>query len=106
MRTETLSSWRPPARNDRFPTVYFNHSDIVLDPAIFDAIAKSGFLKQQIGVVERTQYRSRTDRFTFLGTNGKRTYLARFKPGNNLPEKSDQLQYVDRRPFDFRWFVT
>jgi hypothetical protein len=106
MRTETIVFMaiacavgaQEPEQNDRFPTVYFNHSDIVLDPAIYDAIAKSVFLKEEFGVVERTQYRSQTDSFTFLGINGKRTYLALFKPGNNLPENQINFNmWIDDR---------
>jgi hypothetical protein len=98
MGTACALGAQDPERNDRLPAVYFNHSDIVLDPAIYDAIAQSEFLKEEFGVVERTAFRSPTDSFTFLGVNGKRTYLALFKPSKERPENQINFNmWVDDR---------
>jgi len=76
------------ASKEQLPPVYFNHSDIVLDPALYGEIAKSDFLKEEFSYfAEPTVYRSDTDSFTFLAVTGKRTYLAIFKLGiTRLPE--------------------
>jgi hypothetical protein len=63
------------------PPVYFNHSDIVVYPAIYDALAQSKFLKDEFSFFrETTVRRTSTNGYTFLGVNGKRTYLSIFKP--------------------------
>jgi hypothetical protein len=71
------------------PPVYFNHADIVLDPAVYDAIAQSPFLKEQQFSVfgEHTIRRPRpsgdgTYSYTSLGLSGEQTYLAFFKFGH------------------------
>jgi hypothetical protein len=63
------------------PPVYFNHADIVVDPAIYDALAQANFLKDEFsGFREITVQRTSSNGYTFLGVFGRRTYLSIFKP--------------------------
>ena len=69
------------------PPVYFNHADIVLDPAAFEAIGQAVFLKEKFSnVSESTGSRRPTDGVPVINIAGKRTYLAIFKPAERLPE--------------------
>src|SRR5277367_4167712 len=63
------------------PPIYFNHSDIVVDPALYDALAQSKFLKDEFSFFrETTVQRTSTNGYTFLGVSVRRTYLSIFKP--------------------------
>ena len=68
------------------PLVYFNHADVVLDPAVYDAIAQSQFLKEQFSYFSESTVRRDNGggivSYTFVGISGRQTYLAIFKPGN------------------------
>jgi hypothetical protein len=87
--TAMFAADQPSADSTQLPPVYFNHSDIVLDPAAYDAIAQSPFLKEQFsGYSERSVQRDNgagTCSYTFIGIRGRQTYLAVFKPNQTLP---------------------
>jgi hypothetical protein len=91
-----------PNSTEKLPPVYFNDFDLVLDPAAYDAIAQSPFLKNEFsGFMERTATHEGSQgsyTITFLGVRGRQSYLAFFKPSERLPMNQIQFQmWIDDR---------
>jgi hypothetical protein len=93
----------PPAADSgaQLPPVFFNHTDIFLDPAVYDAIAQSPFLKDEFSYFsESTITRPEgggTYSYTFVGISGKQTYFSFLKLGQldwrQLPFPRDQINF-------------
>ena len=88
----------------QLPPVYFNHCDIVVDPATYDAIAQSQFLKEEFSFARETTVRRDNGRgaysYTFFGISGRQTYLTFFKPDEaqlRLPNRIAFNMWIDDR---------
>jgi len=83
----------------QLPPVYFNHTDIILDPAVYDALAQSAFLKEQFGFVEERAVRRDNGQGAFSDTgleiHGRQTYFAFSKTDQSAPRPRlrDQINF-------------